>query len=71
MLLLLWVLGFFGGVTLGLGYVLDHYFVPTALMGLILGGLTVGWSARIAWSAAVSMIGRRDTEVAHRKPAVA
>ena len=47
--LLLWVLGFFGGVTGGLGYVLDHYFMPTATMGLILGGLAIGWSAQLAW----------------------
>ena len=47
--LLLWVLGFFGGVTVGLGYVLDHYFMPTATMGLILGGLAIGWSARLVW----------------------
>ena len=49
-MLLLWVLGFFGGVTVGLGYVLDHYFVPTAIMGLVLTGLTIGWSTRVAWS---------------------
>jgi len=48
-LLLLWVLGFFGGVTVGLGYVLDHYFIPTATLGLLLGGLAVGWGARLIW----------------------
>lgn len=56
--LLLWVLGFFGGVTLGLGYVLDHYFMPTATMGLVLGGLAVGWSARLASDAAWRLLGR-------------
>ena len=50
--LLLWVLGFGGGVTLGLGYVLDHYFMPTATMGLLLGGLAVGWGTRLAWAGA-------------------
>jgi hypothetical protein len=50
--LLLWVLGFWGGVTVGLGYVLDHYFMPTATMGLLLAGLAVGWSARLAWAGA-------------------
>jgi hypothetical protein len=50
--MLLWVLGFWCGVTVGLGYVLDHYFLPTATMGLILGGLAVGWSARLAWTGA-------------------
>jgi hypothetical protein len=51
-LLLLWVLGFFGGVTLALGYVLDHYFMPTATMGLLLSGLAVGWTAQAAWRVA-------------------
>jgi hypothetical protein len=71
MLLLLWVLGLFGGVSLGLGYVLDHYFVPTAVMGLILGGLTVGWSARLAWSAVSRPSGRHGHDVAQREPAAA
>ena len=40
--LLLWVVGFFGGVTVGLGYVLDHYFVPTATMGILIGAWRSG-----------------------------
>jgi hypothetical protein len=71
MLVLLWVLGFFGGVSLGLGYVLDHYFVPTAVMGLILGGLTVGWSARLAMGAVSRPSGRQGQDVAPRAPAAA
>jgi hypothetical protein len=57
--LLLWVVGFFGGVTVALGYVLDHYFIPTATFGILLGGLAVGWSARLASYAARRLIGRR------------
>jgi 4-amino-4-deoxy-L-arabinose transferase-like glycosyltransferase len=66
MLLLLWVVGFFGGVTVGLGYVLDHYFVPTATMGLILTGLTVGWGAQAAGRAA-RRIGRRQRQPVARR----
>lgn len=43
--LLLWVACIFAGVTWGLGYLLDHYFVPTAAMGLLLNGLAIGWGA--------------------------
>jgi hypothetical protein len=71
MLVLLWVLGFFGGVTLGLGYILDHYFVPTAIMGLILSGLTVGWSARLGWAVADRVMRRRGPSLSHGTPAVA
>ena len=56
--LLLWVLGFFGGVTVALAYVLDHYFIPTATMGILLGGLAVGWSASLAWQVVRRLIGR-------------
>ena len=70
-LLLLLVVGFFSGVTLGLGYVLDHYFVPTAVMGLILTGLAVGWSARLAWSLGHRLIARRRHPVAPREPVAA
>ena len=50
--LLLWVAGFFGGVSFALGYVLDHYFIPTATFGIVLAGLAVGWSAQLAWQLA-------------------
>jgi hypothetical protein len=60
-LLLLYVLGFFGGVTLALGYVLDHYFMPTATMGLLLSGLTVGWTAQAGWRAAARGLRARET----------
>jgi hypothetical protein len=72
MMTLLWVVGFFGGVTVGLGYVLDHYFVPTATMGLILTGLTVGWGAQVAWSATRRISRRRQGRpVAQQEPAAA
>jgi hypothetical protein len=60
-LLLLGVLGFFGGVTLALGYVLDHYFMPTVTMGLMLGGLAVGWTAQVGWRAATRGLGTPET----------
>jgi len=74
-LLLICVLGFFGGVTVGLGYVLDHYFVPTATMGLVLTGLTIGWGTRLAWSTARRLSrrtdGRREQPMSSQEPATA
>jgi hypothetical protein len=71
-MVLLWVVGFFGGVTVGLGYVLDHYFVPTAIMGLILTGLTVGWGTEAAWNAARRVSRRRQRQpAAQQEPAAA
>lgn len=58
-LLLLWVVGFYAGVTLGLGYLLDHYFVPTAALGVILSGLTIGWSAQLAARLIGRLVGGR------------
>jgi hypothetical protein len=66
-LLLLCVLGFFGGVTLALGYVLDHYFMPTATMGLMLGGLAVGWTAQAAWHAGARLLRVQRTSPAVRE----
>jgi 4-amino-4-deoxy-L-arabinose transferase-like glycosyltransferase len=70
-LVLICVLGFFGGVTVGLGYVLDHYFVPTATMGLILTGLTVGWSTQLAWSTARRLTRRQRQAMVQQEPATA
>jgi hypothetical protein len=70
-LVLLGVLGFFGGVTIGLGYVLDHYFVPTAIMGLVLSGLAVGWSARLVGSLVRRAIPRRRQPSAPREAVTA
>ncbi|MCC7369335.1 MAG: glycosyltransferase family 39 protein [Chloroflexi bacterium] len=66
-LLLLWALGFFAAVSLGLGYVLDHYFVPTATLGLVVGGVGVGWTADAAWRRTMSAVRRRQApDVPHR-----
>ncbi|MGE3272996.1 MAG: hypothetical protein AB7P40_29960, partial [Chloroflexota bacterium] len=63
--LLLWVVGIYGGVTWGLGYLLDHYFVPTATMTLLLSGLAIGWGAGWPWRAALKMVSRtRHTSTA-------
>jgi 4-amino-4-deoxy-L-arabinose transferase-like glycosyltransferase len=48
-LLLLWVACIFGGVTWGLGFRLQQYFVPTAMMATVLAGLAVGWVAQMTW----------------------
>jgi hypothetical protein len=48
-LLLLWVAAFFAGVTWGLGFLLQHYFVPTALTAILLAGLGAGWASRAVW----------------------
>jgi 4-amino-4-deoxy-L-arabinose transferase-like glycosyltransferase len=46
-LLLLWAVCIFGGVTWGLGFRLQQYFVPTALMATLLAGLAAGWLVRL------------------------
>jgi hypothetical protein len=66
-LLLLWTLGFFGGVTVGLGYMLDHYFVPTATIGILLGGLAVGWSFQLAWQGALHLVRRGRSSPVHHE----
>jgi hypothetical protein len=67
-LVLLCVLGFFGGVTLALGYVLDHYFMPTATMGIMLGGLAVGWTAQAARQASARLLRVRHGSPASHEP---
>jgi hypothetical protein len=37
------------GVSLGLGFLLQHYFVPTATIAILLSGLAIGWGAQAAW----------------------
>ncbi|HYU17332.1 MAG TPA: glycosyltransferase family 39 protein [Chloroflexota bacterium] len=48
-LLLLWVACIFGGVTWGLGYRMQHYFVPSAAMAILLAGLAAGWIGQTVW----------------------
>lgn len=49
---LLWVLCIWAGISAALGFRLQHYFVPTALIGTMLAGLAVGWSLEAAWALA-------------------
>jgi ABC-type amino acid transport system permease subunit len=44
LLVLLWLACLWAGVSLGLGFLLPHYFVPTAMIATLLSGLAVGWS---------------------------
>src|SRR5215212_1775316 len=48
-LVLLWLACLWAGVTAGLGFLLQHYFVPTAMVATLLSGLAVGWSVQAAW----------------------
>jgi hypothetical protein len=57
--LLLWIAWIFAGVTWGLGYLLDHYFVPTASMGLVLNGLAIGWGTNWLWAQGRQFMARR------------
>jgi hypothetical protein len=56
------VLAVFGGISWGLGYRQQHYFVPTTMMALVLAGVGVGRIVEFAWSAT-----RRDYRPAVRK----
>jgi hypothetical protein len=51
-LVLLWLACLWIGVSLGLGFLLQHYFVPTATIATLLSGLAVGWIAQATWSLA-------------------
>ena len=48
-LLLLWAASILGGLTWGLGYLLQHYFIPTQVVTTLLAGLGAGWTCRAAW----------------------
>jgi hypothetical protein len=48
-LVFLWSASIWIGVTVGLGFLLQHYFVPTAMSADLLGGLAVGWAAQAVW----------------------
>ena len=45
----LWLACLWIGVSFGLGFLLQHYFVPTAMIATLLSGLAIGWSAQAAW----------------------
>jgi hypothetical protein len=48
----LWLACLWLGVSLGLGFLLQHYFVPTATIATLLSGLAVGWSVQAIWQLA-------------------
>jgi len=48
-LVFIWLACTWLGVSLGLGFLLQHYFVPTATIATLLSGLAVGWSVQAAW----------------------
>jgi len=50
-LLVLSAVGAFGGIAWGLGYRLQHYFVPSAIVGDLLAGVGVGFACRLALAA--------------------
>jgi hypothetical protein len=47
---LLWLAFLWAGVTAGLGFLLQHYFVPTAVIATLLSGLAIGWAVQTAIS---------------------
>jgi hypothetical protein len=57
-MVLLWLALLWAGVSAGLGFLLQHYFVPTAVIATLLSGLAVGWAAQTAWSVVRSMLTR-------------
>ena len=44
----LWVVCLWVGVTVNFGFLLQHYFVPTATLALLLSGLAIGWFVQAA-----------------------
>jgi hypothetical protein len=52
LLVFLWLGLTWLGVSLGLGFLLQHYFVPTAMIAVLMCGLVVGWTVQLAVSAA-------------------
>jgi hypothetical protein len=46
----LWLALLWLGVSLGLGFLLQHYFVPTVAVAVVLSGLVIGWSVQLAWN---------------------
>jgi hypothetical protein len=61
-MVLLWVGLLWAGVTAGLGFLLQHYVVPTAVVATLLSGLAVGWAVQTAWSFGRSVLSRGSHE---------
>ncbi|MGE3269077.1 MAG: ArnT family glycosyltransferase [Chloroflexota bacterium] len=49
LLVFLWLGLLWAGVSAGLGFLLQHYFVPTAMTAILLSGLVIGWSIQAVW----------------------
>jgi hypothetical protein len=58
-MVLLWLAFLWAGVTAGLGFLLQHYFVPTAVVATLLSGLAIGWAAEAAISFIKAALRRR------------
>jgi hypothetical protein len=54
-LVFLWLAITWAGVTAGIGFLLQHYFVPTATIAVLLSGLVVGWSTQLVWDTAARL----------------
>ncbi len=65
-LVFLWLACLWTGVSLGLGFLLQHYFVPTAMTVTLLSGLAVGWTVQAAWQVVL-----RDVPQIRTAPATA
>ena len=63
-LLLLCTVCMFAGVSWGLGFRLQHYFVPTAVMTTLVAGVGAGWTADALWRTAR----QRSAVLRHRAP---
>ena len=50
----------FGGIAWGLGYRLQHYFVPSAIVGDLLAGVAVGFACQGALAALRARRAARD-----------
>ncbi|MCC7104379.1 MAG: glycosyltransferase family 39 protein [Chloroflexi bacterium] len=55
-MVLLWLGFLWAGVSVGLGFLLQHYFVPTATIATLLSGLAVGWAVQALWNLAMRAV---------------
>jgi hypothetical protein len=61
-MVLLWLALLWAGVSAGLGFLLQHYFVPTAVIATLVSGLAVGWTVQATWRLMRSMLMRGSPE---------
>src|SRR5204862_159498 len=62
-LVLIWLAWLWMGVSLGLGFLLQHYFVPTATIATLLSGLAIGWSAQLVWKLVMGWLSTSPPEL--------